>query len=77
MKVKTSITLSEALLIAIDERAELEGKNRSEYIESAVWATIRRAEREEQEASDREILVRRAAGINQELPQALAQQGVR
>lgn len=74
MKVKTSITLSEALLIAIDERAEQEGKNRSEYIESAVWAAIRQAAREEQDARDREILARRAAGMNQEIAEVLAQQ---
>jgi metal-responsive CopG/Arc/MetJ family transcriptional regulator len=75
MKIKTSITLSETLLIAIDERAEQEGKNRSEYIESAVWAAIRRVEREEQEARDREILARRAAGINREVAEALGRQG--
>lgn len=74
MKVKTSITLSEALLIAIDEQAEIEGKNRSEYIESAVWAAIRRVEREQQEARDREILVRRAADINRELAAVLGRQ---
>lgn len=77
MKVKTSITLSEALLIAIDEQAEIEGKNRSEYIEAAVWAHVRQTVRDEQDARDREILARRAEQINREAAEALAQQRMR
>lgn len=74
MKVKTSITLSEALLIAIDERAEQEGKNRSECIEGAVWAYLKQTIREEQEARDREILARRGAQLNREVADVLAAQ---
>lgn len=77
MKVKTSITLSEALLIAIDERAEKEDKNRSEYIENAVWAYLRQTVRDEQDARDREILAQRAGHINREAAEALAQQRIK
>ncbi len=41
MKIKTSITLSEKLLEAVDERAKQQMKLRSDFIEGAVWAFIR------------------------------------
>ncbi len=74
MKVKTSITLSEALLIAIDEHAEQEDKNRSEFIENAVWRYLRQKVRDEQDARDREILAQRAEYINREASEGWAQQ---
>jgi len=52
MKIKTSITLSEDLLIAVDARAEQRGQNRSEFIETAVRAFLQHLERTEQHAAD-------------------------
>ncbi len=77
MKVKTSITLSEALLIAIDEHAEQEDKNRSEFIENAVWRYLRQKVRDDQDARDREILAQRAEYINREASEGWAQQRIK
>jgi metal-responsive CopG/Arc/MetJ family transcriptional regulator len=65
MKVKTSITLSEDLLKAIDEYAG-EYNNRSEFIEEAVRVFIRRLIRRKQDARDLEIINHRADYLNQE-----------
>ncbi len=73
MKVKTSITLSEDLVKAIDEYA---GKynNRSEFIEEAVRAFIRQLIRKQQDAKDLEIINRRADYLNQEATDVLTYQ---
>src|SRR5437667_64048 len=60
MKVKTSITLSEELLKVLDKRARQHHKNRSDFIEAAVWAFIRQLARNEQNAHDLDILCRRS-----------------
>ena len=65
MKVKTSITLSEDLLKAIDEYAG-EYNNRSEFIEEAVRVFITRLIRRQQDAKDLEIINHRADRLNQE-----------
>ena len=52
MKVKTSVTLSQELLEAID--TEIEEENRSAFIEEAAWSrlrALRRAQRDKQELS--------------------------
>ncbi len=54
MKVKTSVSLSEELLAAIDETVGT-GGNRSEFIEKAVRRRIRELRRAERNARDREI----------------------
>lgn len=74
MKVKTSITLSEDLLKAIDERARQYKKNRSDFIEGAVWMFIGRLIRDEQNARDLEIIDRLADRLNQEAADVLAYQ---
>jgi metal-responsive CopG/Arc/MetJ family transcriptional regulator len=66
MKVKTSITLSEELLNAVDKRAKQHKKTRSDFIEAAAWAFIRQLIRNEQNARDLEIINRRADFLNQE-----------
>lgn len=73
MKVKTSITLSEEILQAVDE---LSGsyKNRSEFIETAVRAFIDQLIRDQQNARDLEILNRHADRLNQEAADVLAYQ---
>ena len=73
MKVKTSITLSEDLLEAIDQRAA-QFKNRSDFIESAIRAFIAQVFREEQNAKDLAILNREAERLNQEAIDVLSYQ---
>ncbi len=74
MKVKTSITISEELLQRVDERALQFKKNRSDFIEAAVWAFIGQLIRDEQDAKDLETINRRAEFLNQEAADVLAYQ---
>ena len=73
MKVKTSITLSEDLLDAIDKRSD-QFKNRSDFIEAAIRAYIKQMIREEQNARDLAILNRQAERLNQEAIDVLSYQ---
>ena len=73
MKVKTSVTLSEELLKAIDRRSG-EFKNRSDFIETAVRAFIAQMVRDEQNARDLAIIDREADRLNQEAADVLAYQ---
>ena len=73
MKVKTSITLSEELLKAIDEYTG-EYKNRSEFIENAIRAFIVQLIRRQQDARDLEIINQRADCLNREAADALTYQ---
>jgi metal-responsive CopG/Arc/MetJ family transcriptional regulator len=73
MKVKTSITLSEDLLKAIDDYTG-EYKNRSEFIEDAVRNYIIQLIRRQQDARDLEIINQRADYLNQEAADVLAYQ---
>mgnify|MGYP001562960050 CR=1 FL=1 len=73
MKVKTSITLSEDLLDAIDKRSG-QFKNRSDFIETAMRVYIGRIIREEQNARDLDIINRQADRLNQEAIDVLAYQ---
>ncbi len=73
MKVKTSITLSEDLLKAIDEYAR-KYNNRSEFIEEAVRVFIRQLIRRQQDARDLEIINHRADYLNREAMDVLTYQ---
>jgi metal-responsive CopG/Arc/MetJ family transcriptional regulator len=73
MKLKTSITLSEATLRAIDEIAGPDS-NRSRVIEQAVLEFLRRRRRKAREARDLEILNRAADRLNQEVEDILSYQ---
>jgi metal-responsive CopG/Arc/MetJ family transcriptional regulator len=73
MKIKTSITLSEDLLKAIDEYAR-EYNNRSEFIEEAVRVFIRQMIRRQQDSKDLEIINQRADYLNQEAMDVLTYQ---
>ncbi|HLG22817.1 MAG TPA: ribbon-helix-helix domain-containing protein [Candidatus Manganitrophaceae bacterium] len=73
MKVKTSITLSEDLLDAIDKRSG-QFKNRSDFIEAAIRAYIEQMLREEQNARDLAIINREADRLNKEALDVLAYQ---
>lgn len=80
MKVKTSITLSPELLKAIravetrSGKAAKAYKNRSDFIEAAVWAFIGQMIRDEQNARDIEIINQRAEALNAEAADVLAYQ---
>src|SRR3989304_8093051 len=73
MKIKTSITLSEDLIKAIDEYAG-EYNNRSEFIEKAVRVFITQLIRRQQDARDLEIINHRADYLNQEAMDVLTYQ---
>lgn len=73
MKLKTSITLNEATVHAIDELAG-PGANRSRVIEQAVIEYLERHRRERRDRMDLEILNRNAERLNREVEDVLAYQ---
>jgi metal-responsive CopG/Arc/MetJ family transcriptional regulator len=73
MKIKTSITLSEDLLEAIDKYAT-QFRNRSDFIEAAVRIYLAQMKREEQNARDLAIINRKADSLNREAADVLAYQ---
>lgn len=73
MKVKTSVTLSNELIQAIDQYGQ-PYKNRSEFIEAAIWAFINQIIRDQQNARDIEIINRNADRLNAEAMDVLAYQ---
>ena len=70
MKIKTSITLSEDLLEAIDQLST-QFKNRSEFIESALRAYMAKMIRDEQNAKDLAIINERVERLNKEAADVL------
>ncbi len=68
MKVKTSVTLSDKLLEAVDKRARQHKKTRSDFIGQLV--------RDEQNARDLEIINRRADFLNREAKDVLEYQAL-
>jgi metal-responsive CopG/Arc/MetJ family transcriptional regulator len=70
MKIKTSITLSEETILAIDEI----GSNRSRVIEEAVSEYLVRRRRQQRDARDLELLNRHAEDLNREVEEVLAYQ---
>ena len=73
MKVKTSITLSQDLLQAIDKLPD-QYHNRSHFLEMAAWTYISQLRRAEQARRDIEIINRRADYLNAETLDALEYQ---
>jgi len=73
MKVKTSITLPEDVLKAIDEYTG-EYRNRSEFIEHAVRAFVIQLVRKQQDARDLKIINQRADYLNREAADVLTYQ---
>jgi metal-responsive CopG/Arc/MetJ family transcriptional regulator len=71
MKRKTSITLSEDILEAIDKRSG-DAKNRSGFIETAIRSHIAKLLRDEQNAKDLAIINRHADRLNIEAADVLA-----
>jgi metal-responsive CopG/Arc/MetJ family transcriptional regulator len=74
MKIKTSITLSEDVLKAVDKRTRQQKKTRSDFIEGALRAFIQQLIREEQNARDLEIINRNADAMNKEAAETLEYQ---
>ena len=73
MKIKTSITLSEDLLKAIDQRLQ-QYKNRSEFIENALRAFIAQTIREEENARDIQIINQNIEQLSKEAEDVLSYQ---
>ncbi|MCP3963016.1 MAG: hypothetical protein GY719_34695 [bacterium] len=73
MRRKTSITLSEGTLQALDEIAGPD-QNRSRVIEQAVLDYLESRRRRAREARDLEILNRSADDLNREVEEILAYQ---
>lgn len=74
MKTKTSITLSDDVLKAIDRLSGQSG-NRSEFIEIALRAYIAQVMRKERNARDLDIINQNAGRLNEEALDVLAYQG--
>jgi metal-responsive CopG/Arc/MetJ family transcriptional regulator len=74
MKCKTSITLSEDIVRAVDRRARRCKTNRSDVIENAVRAYLLQVVRDEIDARDFEVINRNAARMNREAADALGYQ---
>jgi metal-responsive CopG/Arc/MetJ family transcriptional regulator len=75
MKIKTSITLSEDLLQAVDQQTGVP-KKRSEFIETVLWTYIAQVRRAEQNARDLEIINRHADHLNDEAVDVLDYQAI-
>ncbi len=73
MKIKTSITLPEDLLQALDEVSE-EYKNRSDVIEQALRSFFKNREHQLREAADFKILNEKAKSLNAEAEDVLSYQ---
>lgn len=73
MKVKTSVTLSEDLLEAMQKWSG-QFKNRSDFIEAAIRVYVNQMIREEQNAKDLAIINQRADRLNREAVDVLAYQ---
>jgi metal-responsive CopG/Arc/MetJ family transcriptional regulator len=73
MRVKTSITLSERALAAVDKLAGKQS-NRSRVIEAAIEAYVAERARATRDARDASILDRIAPDIEEELTDVLSHQ---
>lgn len=73
MKVKTSITLSQDLLEALEPYLERNG-TRSEFIESALWAFLAQLERNARAERDKLIIAEHLTELNSEADDALRYQ---
>lgn len=70
MKVKTSVALSDNLLAAMAKCTGL-FHNRSEFLEVAAWAYLRKITRDKRAVKDLEIINRRAGKLNEEAADVL------
>jgi len=75
MKIKTSVTLSEELVSAIDRYVD-RFETRSAFIEAAARTYIAKLARDERNARDLEIINRQAARLNSEALDVLSYQAI-
>lgn len=73
MRVRTSVTLPQELLVQVDELAGMKRK-RSDFVEAALQAYIRDIVRRRRNARDLEILNRYADELNAEAMETLEYQ---
>lgn len=73
MKIKTSISLSEDVLVAVDRRSDRYG-SRSEFIEAAIRMFLDALARQERDVRELAILNERADRLNDEAEDVLAWQ---
>jgi metal-responsive CopG/Arc/MetJ family transcriptional regulator len=73
MRVKTSVTIDETVLKAID-KATTPTRSRSRVLEDAAREFLARRARAERDARDRAILDEKAAELNGEMEDVLAYQ---
>lgn len=73
MRVKTSVTIDETVLKAID-RAATPTRSRSRVLEDAAREFLARRERPKRDARDRAILDEKADELNREMEDVLAYQ---
>ncbi|MBI3537814.1 MAG: hypothetical protein HY070_09685 [Chloroflexi bacterium] len=73
MKVKTTISISDALLRAIDRK--IKSKHyRSQFIETAMWIYLGRKRRNGRKPSDKDIINKHADELNREAEDVLSYQ---
>jgi metal-responsive CopG/Arc/MetJ family transcriptional regulator len=65
MRTKTSVSLSEDLLAAIEKIAG-RGVNRSEFLEQAGWDRVALLRRRQRDARDRRLIDEHADSLNRE-----------
>ncbi len=70
MKIKTSVSLSEELLQAVNAQPG----SRSEFLEAAAWERLRRQAREQRDKRDVELLNQYADFLNAETADAMLDQ---
>ena len=73
MRVKTSVTIDEKVLRAID-RASARGRSRSRILEDAARDYLARQARTARDARDRDLLDRAADALNREMADVLSYQ---
>ena len=76
MKIKTSVTLSKALLQQIDKRIASQQRSRSDFIEEAVRAFLASADRAALRAREAALLREHAAALNADMADVLEYQGL-
>ena len=65
MKVKTSITLSEELISAIDQKS-VNHKSRSDFVENALWTYLNHLIRQEKNRIDLALINEKSDSLNEE-----------
>ena len=73
MKIKTSITLSEKVLKAIDQLIK-GNSNRSAFIEQGIWFFLEHLRRMERDKRELEILNQNAEKLNKQAKEILSYQ---